>query len=56
MQNNNPACPDCKGTSQKWGTYPARSGKVQKYKCTECGKVFTITRPQGNGASEEKEE
>lgn len=50
--SSNPPCPECQGTTQKWGTYPARSGRVQKYKCTSCGKVFT--QPQGNGTKSEE--
>jgi transposase-like protein len=34
-------CPECK-SSRVWksGTMPTRHGKVNRYKCTDCGRSF----------------
>ena len=33
-------CPDCKGRTNKLGKIPTRHGKIQRYRCTECGRTF----------------
>lgn len=39
------ACPNCAGeVSHKWGIYTTKSGRFQRYKCTECGHVRKDTR------------
>lgn len=36
----NPKCPDCGSITHKLGFTVTRSGKKQRFQCTECGKVF----------------
>lgn len=50
MEYQNPPCPKCGGKTSKSGHALRKGGKVQSYKCNNCGYVFVKSQVKAKAA------